>query len=90
MIVIMKTATESPTIRISPQSKAALRALAKQEGKPMQAILDKAVERYQRDKLLDEMNAAFAALRSDPKAWKEEQAEREMWDRAIGDGLDDE
>jgi hypothetical protein len=81
---------ENPNIRISPRSKAVLRTLAKQEGKPMQAVLDEAIEHYQRDKFLDEVNAAFANLRSDPKAWKEERAERALWDETVGDGIENE
>jgi len=70
----------------------ALRSMksAKREGKPMQAVLDEAIEHYQRDKFLDEVNAAYAALRNDPKAWKAEQAERALWDNTLADGLDDE
>jgi len=86
----MKTTTESPNIRITPRSKSVLRALAEREGKPMQAVLDEAVEHYQRDKFLDEVNAAYATLRNDPKAWKEEQAERALWDKTLADGLKDE
>ena len=85
----MKTTAENPNIRITPRSKAVLRVLAKQEGKPMQAVLDEAIEHYQRDKFLDEVNAAYASLRSDPKAWKEEQAERALWDKILADGLND-
>jgi predicted DNA-binding protein len=85
----MKTTAENPNIRITPRSKAVLRALAKQEGKPMQAVLDEAIEHYQRDKFLDEVNAAYATLRNDPKAWKEEQAERTLWDKTLADGLHD-
>lgn len=83
----MKT-LENPNIRISPHSKAVLRTLARQEGKPMQAVLDEAIERYQRDKFLDEVNAAFATLRKDRKAWKEEQAERGLWDKTLNDGIE--
>ncbi len=86
----MKATAENPNIRISPHSKAMLRTIAKQEGKPMQAVLDEAIEHYQRDKFLDDVNAAFANLRSDPKAWKEEQAERALWDKTLNDGLGEE
>ena len=55
----------------------------------MQAILDEAIERYEREKFLDEANAAFARLKSDPKAWKEELAERAIWDQTLSDGLED-
>jgi hypothetical protein len=56
----------------------------------MQAVLDEAIEKYQQDKLLDAMNAAYATLRKDPEAWKQEQAERALWDQALTDGLEDE
>jgi hypothetical protein len=55
----------------------------------MQAVLDEAIEHYRRDKFLDEVNAAYALLRNDPRAWKEEQAERVLWDKALADGLRD-
>jgi hypothetical protein len=86
----MSTSAESPNVRITPRSKAVLRALAKQEGKPMQAVLEEAIDKYERDKLLDSMNAAYAALRKDPEAWKQEQAERALWDQTLSDGLEDE
>jgi predicted DNA-binding protein len=86
----MKTAAENPNIRITPRSKAVLRDLAKREGKPMQTILDRAIEHYQRDKFLDDVNAAYAALRKDPKAWREEQTERALWDKTLADGRKDE
>ena len=54
----------------------------------MQAVLDEAIEHYQRDKFLDEVNAAYAALKKDPKAWQKEQAERTLWDKALSDGLE--
>jgi predicted DNA-binding protein len=86
----MKTTAGNPNIRITPQSKAVLRTLAEQEGKPMQAVLDEAIEHYQRDKFLDAANAAYATLRNDPKAWREEQAERALWNKTLSDGLEDE
>lgn len=53
----------------------------------MQSVLDDVIEHYQRDKFLDEVNTAYANLRSDPKAWNEEQAERGLWDKTLDDGL---
>jgi hypothetical protein len=45
----------------------------------------------QRDKFLDQVNAAYAALRrDDPKAWTAEQAERALWVKTLADGLTDE
>jgi hypothetical protein len=42
----------SAIVRISAESRETLRRLAREEGKPMQSVLDKAVERYRREKLL--------------------------------------
>jgi predicted DNA-binding protein len=84
----MRKTAESPNIRISAHAKAALRALALHEGKPMQAVLDEAIEHYQRERLLDEANRAYARLKSDPGAWKEELTERGQWDATLADGLE--
>jgi predicted DNA-binding protein len=86
----MKATRENPNIRIAPRSKAILRALAKREGKPMQTVLDEAIERCQRDKFLDDVNSAYADLRNDAKAWREEQAELALWDKTLADGLKEE
>ncbi len=59
-------------------------------GKPMQAFLDEAIDHYQREKILDEVNAAYATLRNNPKAWKAELAERALWDKTLADGTKDE
>ena len=86
----MSTTTESPNIRISPKSKAVLRELAQAQGTSMQAVLDAAIEQYQRDKFLDEVNAAYACLKSDPAAWAEELSERAILEGTLLDGLEDE
>lgn len=80
----------STTVRISPGAHDALRELAIRTGEPMQAVLDKAIEHYRRQRFLDELNTAFAALREDPVGWAAELAEREAWDATLADGLDDE
>lgn len=79
----------SASVRISEETRETLRELAHQEGESMQAILDKAVESYRRQKFLDDANAAFAALKSNPEAWKEELDERKLWDQTLNDGLND-
>jgi len=53
----------------------------------MQAVLDAAIERYEREIFLDEANAAYARMKADPKTWKEELAERRLWDVTLMDGL---
>jgi hypothetical protein len=51
----------------------------------MAAILEKAIERYRRQKFLEEVNASYAALKANRKEWREEIAERELWDRTYVD-----
>lgn len=83
----MSKTAENPNIRISPQSKSTLRKLAEHEGKPMQAVLDKAIEHYRRDSFFRELDEGYARLQADPKAWKEELDERRLWDSTLSDGL---
>jgi hypothetical protein len=67
-----------------------LRRLAREEGESEQAVLERAVEHYRREKFLQDANAGFAALKKDRKAWKQEQAERSTSEQTLADGLEDE
>jgi hypothetical protein len=82
----MKPATAN--VRISSRTHALLSQLAAEANESMQAILDKAIERYRRESFLRAANRDFAALKSNPKAWKEELREREVWEQTLADGLD--
>jgi len=79
----------SDTVRIHPSSHASLKELAEQSGETMADVLAKAIEVYRRKVFLERLNGDFAALRSDPDAWKEELAERESWDATLADGVKD-
>ena len=48
---------------------------------------DPRAARYQR--LIEETNRAYAALRTDPEAWEQELEERRLWEATLLDGLDD-
>jgi hypothetical protein len=77
-------------VRISETTHAALRSLSEETGESMQAVLDRAVEDYRRRRFWSEVDTAAAALRADPAAWENEQAERRAWDTTLGDGLEHE
>lgn len=79
----------STTVRISEETHETLRELARESGESLQAVLAKAVEQYRRQRLLGLTNAAYARLRADPEAWREEQAERAAWEATLADGLYD-
>ena len=78
----------SDTVRIKPETHAKLKAISEATGRSMPEVLDQAVEVLRRQRLLDATNEAFAALKSDPKAWKAEQAERAAWEATLSDGLE--
>jgi hypothetical protein len=88
--VLMSKKAENPKIRISPHSKSILRELAERDGRPMQNVLDEAIDQYRRDRFLRDVNEGYARLQADPKAWQEELDERRLWDTTLADGLDSE
>ena len=75
------------TIRISAAAHGILREMSKAEGKPMLALLDEAVEALRRQRFLEQVNAAYATLRADPRAWEAIEDERRAWDVTLPDGL---
>ena len=78
------------TVRITESTHKLLKQMAKQAGKPMQLVLDEALEEHRRTCFLNEMNAAYSVLKADPQAWEEEQRERILWEAASADAQDDE
>lgn len=77
-----------PTVPISEASHQVLRELAEQTGQTMTEVLDKALDAYRRKVFFEQLNAGYAALRADPEAWAEMEAERKLWDATLMDGLD--
>jgi predicted transcriptional regulator len=76
-------------VRISVEGREILRELARKEKRPMAAVLEKAIERYRRQRFLEAANASYAALKANRKKWEEEIAERELWDRTNADSVKD-
>ena len=83
-----RTTKQSATVRISEHSHQRLRELAAQGGEPMQAVLDKALEQYRRQKFWEEMRAAYTVIQSDPEAMAAEKKEFALWEVTLMDGLD--
>jgi predicted transcriptional regulator len=77
---------KTTTVRVAGETQAKLRALAEQRGETMQHVLAEAVESYRRQRMLEETNARYAALRQDPSAWTEVQRERAARDATLADG----
>lgn len=80
----------SETIQIHSATHAKLKRMAELAGESFTELLDKAVEAYRRQRFLAKCDAEYGQLRADPAAWSAEQSERQKWDTALGDGVEDE
>jgi predicted transcriptional regulator len=80
----------SVTVRINVSTRDKVREISEREQQPMHEVIEKAIEEYRRRRFLEEVNAAYAALKADPEAWREELEERAAWDATLADGLEDE
>ncbi len=75
------------TVKINLETYAKLKETVAETGEPMIEVLAKAVEAYRRRTFLEGINADFAALRADRRAWADEQSERAAWDATMADDL---
>lgn len=80
----------SVNVRISSNSYQILKTLSKGEGQSMQSVIDQAIEDLRRNRMLEATNSAFSALKADKEAWREETAEREIWENTLLDGVEKE
>lgn len=76
-----------PTARISEITRRVLHELSTRRGETMQDIIEKAIELYRRQYILEESNQAFVNQQADSKAWYEEIKERSLWEASNLDGL---
>ena len=72
----------SRATRISVSDHQRLQRLSRQLGLKQQEVLTKALDRFERELLLEDINRGFDALRQDEVAWTEEMQERALWDGA--------
>ena len=77
---------QTTTIRISESSRRILRELSQRDKRPMQAVLEQAIEAYRRQTFLAGLSADFAALRENELEWQAEKTERATWDITLADG----
>jgi hypothetical protein len=75
-------------IPIGETTLARLRELARWAGSSLDEALDQAIKDHYDRKFWEATNAGYAALRADPEAWAEVEAERKLWDATLMDGLD--
>jgi hypothetical protein len=77
------------TIRIPPSAHDRARRMAKAEETTLGEVIDDALKRRERERMLEGYNQDMARLRSDPVAWADWQAEIAEWDGTLLDGLED-
>lgn len=84
------TTNPTTTVRVDARTHQRLTSLAAESGKSMQTIMAEAVEAYYRRDFIARANAQMAAMqRDDPAAWAAIQAEDDLWEATLGDGLED-
>lgn len=76
------------TIPVSETTLARLHELARWAGTSVQDALDRAIQDQYDNKFWEAVNSGYAALRADPAAWAEVEAERRLWEHTLLDGLD--
>jgi predicted transcriptional regulator len=84
---LLELSMASTTVRVSQHTHEVLRELAAATGESLQQVLEDAVERYRRERFFADLHAAYARLRADQTAWREELAERAALDGTLADGL---
>ena len=89
MSQVTRKVQSGTTVRVRDHVHATLQALSSEMGESIQDVVEEAVEAFRRQRMLDQHNEAYAALKADPQRWQEELAERRGWDRANDDRLED-
>ena len=75
----------STTIRVSEHTRDRFAKLADATGRPMTQLVDEAADALERRVFFDQLSARYEALRADPQAWGQIQAERALETGAVGD-----
>ena len=75
----------STTIRVSGPTRDRFARLAEATGRPMSQLVDEAADALERRLFFDQLANRYEALRSDPGAWSEIEAERTAESGALHD-----
>ena len=76
---------DSKTVRIKTDTHAKLKELAGELRQPMPDVLATAIYALYRLRFLESCNRAYAKLKANPGAWREELAEGKAWDSIPAD-----
>jgi hypothetical protein len=81
-------AMSETTISTSETAHRQFGELAEWSGVSLAEALERAVKEYDDRQFWAAVNAGYAARRADAEAWPEVEAERQVWDTTLMDGLD--
>ncbi len=76
------------SLPISAASLAKLQEMAVWLNRPVCEILDRAIEAEYSTRFWDAVNSGYAAQRANPEEWAQVEAERNLWNSTLMDGLD--
>lgn len=77
----------SYTVRINVESKEMLELLSSMLKLSQTKTMQKCLEEAYKKKILEQANLAYASINADDAARREQEQERNLWDRTIMDGL---
>lgn len=75
--------------KISERSKKSIQEIVRTTGESQIDVIEHAVLAYLREWRMQKLNEAYARLKQNKQAWKEELHERSILDKTSGDGLED-
>ena len=78
------------SVRVDQETYDWLKRRAKEESKPMGAVVTELIQQEERQAFRRGMAEGFARLRQDPEAWAGYKREFEAWDVTLMDGLENE
>ena len=84
----MEAIAKGATVRVSQRTHQILREMSAESGESMMSIIEQAIERYRRERWLEEANREWSAILADPQARTEVAAEQALWDNTLADGLE--
>ena len=75
--------------KISERSKKIVQEIVHETGESQMVVIQHAVLAYHREWRIQKINEAYAKLKKNKAAWKEELKERSILEKTLEDGLDD-
>lgn len=76
-------------LRVNERTHEKVRQMSNESHLSMQEIVDRAIEAYRRQQILEQANAVYATMRLSPQDWQDVEEERAELDATLTDGLED-